>query len=62
MKIFKITEHGTNKVLSINSDNVDYFEPLTYNSGESVTIIYFKSGKEIHAKESQSDIEDILNG
>jgi len=61
MKIIKVTEHGSNRELSVNSENINYFESITYNSGETVTIIYFNSGDEIHVVESKIEIENNLS-
>ena len=61
MKTITVTEQGTEEAHKLVVSNIKKFYSLTYNSGETVTIIDFVDGTEIHAKNPIEEVEKLIN-
>jgi hypothetical protein len=60
-KLISVTENGSKKKVSIMIDKILRVEPLTYNSGETVTIISYINDTAIHVSEDYNTVIDLIN-
>ena len=60
-KLINVTENGSNRKVSIMLDKILTVEPLTYNSGETVTVITYINNTQIHVIEAYTLVQTLIN-
>jgi hypothetical protein len=61
MKTITLMQSGHEIVVKVLVHNIKQFYSLTYNNGQTVTVIEFTDGKENHFKNSLVEVEDLIN-
>jgi hypothetical protein len=61
MKTITLLQSGHEIVVKVLVHNIKQFYSLTYNNGQTVTVIEFTDGKENHFKNSLAEVEKLIN-
>lgn len=61
MKTITLMQSGQEIVVKVLVHNIKQFYSLTYNNGQTVTVIEFTDGNENHFKNSLIEVEDLIN-
>ena len=61
MKTITLTQSGHEIIVKVLVHNIKQFYSLTYNNGQTVTVIEFIDGKENYFKNSLEEVENLIN-
>ena len=61
MKTITLMQSGHEIIVKVLVHNIKQFYSLTYNNGQTVTVIEFTDGKENYFKNSLVEVEKLIN-